>query len=346
MIKRSLATRVFRLSLVGIVFLIGLIGIIGTNGNNEAKKPFFLAYIDREWKLQIRYSENGLEWQTATIGHPEIDRGPGLACDNDGVMYLTVFENALSKAQYNMGLGGATWDNSSTTIGDGHTGLIDSGCSIIYLGGNKYLVAFISSDQTKMYLFNTSNSIRDFESDVTPVVGVTNNNIEDRPALIKLSDKIIAAWVMTTKQVQIVTGTINSETPVWDPGYMFNVPEPGFYNPEGVIDLATDGEKYYLALMRQRVPEPDEIIKRFYMFIYSSSDGLHWERITSREIYKVSALSIAASGENNILAVCSSHVYNKVMRFNGSSWSFIDENQVYGEKLNNGGHDLTLFRRY
>ncbi len=349
--KNSIDIKHFRIILIGLVCFLGLFGIIATNGdddNGEVKKPFILAFIDTDWRLQIRWSNNGLNWESATIGNTPIDRGPGLACDDTGVLYITAFGNTVSKAQYNRGVGPSTWDNSPTTIGDGHTGLIDSGSSIAYLDGNKYLVTFVSGDQTKVYVLNTSNSSRDFESDVTPVIGVINNNVDDRPALIRLNEELLAGWITTEKQLQLVKGKIVSGAPEWDAGYTFNVPETGFYSPESVIDLATDGNQFYLALLRESHASPGNTFADFHVFIYTSTNGLNWTKLTSHSTGNINirALSIAASGSNDIISIESGGLRNAVMRYNGTTWSSLNVEQVFGDKLNNVGHDLTLFKRY
>lgn len=326
-----------------LIALLGTLVLCGCDNDVTVKKPFTLAYVDRNWRLRIRWSDDGTTWSSASGATPDADRAPGIAANAEGVLYLAVFVDGFSRARMMMGLGPAIWDSSSVQVGDGHTGDIDSATSIVHVDGQKWLVAFQDGNQARVYEFDTTSTVRDLGADVTPVSGVMNANLDDRPAMVNMGGRLIVSWLMKTKQVQIVTGNIVDGAPEWDAGYIFSTPEPGFLAPEGGHDLAQDGETFYLAVIRERVPEADQILKRFFLFIYTSTDGLHWSRLASREVKISHAVSIAARAPDDIIAITSSSAYNKVHRFNGSSWSFLDESTVFGGNLNNGGHDLTLY---
>ena len=313
--------------------------------DGDAKKPFTLAYVDTNWKLRIRWSDDGTNWTSASGGNPNIDRAPGIAANDAGVLYLAVFQDAISDAKFMMGLGPATWDSNPSTVGNGHRGDIDSGTSITHVEGQSWLVAFRHGNQARVFEFDSSSGTRDFGSDVTPVSAVTNNNLDDRPAMVNRNGRLIVSWLMTNKQVQMVTGNIVSGAPVWDAGYLFNTPESGFLAPEGAHDLAADDQNFYLAVVRERVPESGQILKRFFLFIYTSTDGQHWTTLTSREVKIPTALSIAARATDDIVAIVTAPAFNKALRFDGSSWTFLDNNVVFGSNLNNAGHDLTLYAK-
>ncbi len=334
--------------LVAVVTVLAFIGIVGTNDNDNGgiKKPFTLAFVDQNWKLRIRWSDDGLNWTAATGGNPSIDRAPGIAANDAGVLYLALFQDSVSDAKYMMGVGPGTWDSTPSTVGNGHRGKLDSGTSIVHVSEQNWLVAFQNGNQARVFEFNSSPTVRDFGNDVTPVTGVTNNNLADRPAIVNRNGFLLASWLMDNKQLQMVTGNIVSGAPVWNSGYIFDTPEAGFLAPEHAHDLATDGQKLYLAIVRERVPEAGQILKRFFMFIYTSTDGLHWTKLTSREVKISTALSIACRATNDIVAILTASAYNKAMRFDGSSWTFLNENAVFGSPLNNAGHDLTLFARH
>ena len=335
------------------LFLVVLLGALAlcscrhdNNGNNgPTEEPFTLAYVDTNWQLRIRWSEDGTNWSAAEGGNPSIDRAPGIAADATGVLYLAIFQDAVSDARMMMGLGPAVWDNSSRKVGDGHRGDIDSGTSIAHVEGEDYLVTFIHNNKAQVFEFDASSGARDFGADVTPVSGVTNNNLDDRPAIVNRNGRLIVSWLMTTKQVHMVTGNIVSGAPVWDAGYNFNTSEPGFLAPEGALDLAHDGESFYLAIVRERVPDSGQILKRFFLFIYTSTDGMHWTRLASREVKKPTAMSIAARAPDDIIAILSAPAYNKAFRYNGSNWTILNESAVFGANLNNAGHDLTLYAK-
>ena len=310
------------------------------------KAPFTLAYVDTHWRLQIRLSDDGLNWRSASVGHPEIDRAPGIAANDTGVFYLAIFQDAVSNAGFMMGLGPATWDSRPSTVGNGHRGEIGSGTSILHVQGKKWLVAFRHGNRAKVLEFDSSSSVRDFGSDVTPVAAVTNDNLDDRPAMVNRNGSLIVSWLMTNKRLQVVTGNVASGAPVWDAGYLFTTPERGFLAPERAHDLSTDGQNFYLAVVRARVPEPGQTIKHYFLFIYRSTDGQHWTMLTSHEIQVPSALTIAARGTNDIVAIATGSTFTTALRFDGSSWALLNRNAVFGSNPNNVGHELTLYAKY
>lgn len=331
----------------GILLFVVLFGAVGLGDcsppTTEVNKPFTLAYVDRDWQLRIRWSDDGMNWQSSSGGNPSIDRAPGIAANDAGVTYLAVFSDALSNAKFMMGIGPAAWDSTPHTVGNGHQGDIESGTSIVHLEGQKWLVAFLHQNQARVFEFDSSTGVRDFGAEVTPVSAVTNQNINDRPAMVNQNGKLLVSWLLTNKQVQLVTGNIVSGAPVWDAGYLFNTPEPGFLAPEAAHDLATDGQNFYLAVIRERVPESGQVLKRYFLFIYTSTDGQRWTKLTSQEVKKPESLSMAARDKDDIVAIVTAPAYNKALRFDGSGWSFLDNNAVFGSNVNNAGHNLTLY---
>ncbi len=245
----------------------------------------------------------------------------------------------------------ANWGGSSSTVGDGHRGDIDSGTSVVHVEGQKWLVAFQHYDQAKVFEFDSSVDAPHFGAEVTPVPGVVNNNLIDRPAMVNRNGRLIVSWLMSDK-LQMVTGDIQVGQPVWQSGYLFddNVTEQGFGPAVGAQDLAHDGQDFYAAVVRRRDPQPGEEVIHYYVFIHTSNNGLNWTRLTHNEIFKIPhSMGIAARGPNDII-VLSTFRYSaiagtQVFRFNGSNWTLLDDNAVFGSNLNNAGHDLTLYAK-
>jgi len=320
-------------------------------GNGEVKKPFALAYVDTNWKLRIRSSDDGINWTSASGATPEIDSAPGIAPDASGVLYLAIFENAVSDAKFLTGLGPAVWDSSPFTVGDGHRNEIQSATSVVNIGGTKYLVAYNHNNQAKIVEFDHATSVRDFGAEWTPVIGVVNSNLVDRPALVLRNGRLIGSWLMAN-QLQMVTGDIQAGVPVWQAGYMFNanVTEQGFGSPIGAFALAEDGQTFYAAVVRQRDPLPGEQISHYFLFIYTSNNGLNWTRLTSRETMLPTAMAIAAGGTNDIITILSNQATATspalAYRFNGSSWTVLNNSVIFGNNPINRGHDFTLFKKH
>lgn len=348
--------RLARVLAMSLIIAVGLITIIGTrNGNGPPPahaRPFVLAYVDIDspsWRLRLRYSEDGVTWVTPSAGTPTADRAPGLA-DNNG-MYLAVFQDGVSRTRYMVGLGAAAWDSQPSLVGNGHVGELDSGTSIAHMTGNDWLVGYVSQTAAKIRKFSTST--RDFvDNPVTPVLSVVNNNLIDKPAITIRYPTVVVSWLMQD-QLQVVTGDVQSGTPVWQPGYLFsaNVTEQGFGPPIGAHDLVHDGEKFYMGVIRHQIP-PDVYdpgaVSQYFMFIYTSDDGLHWSKLTQRQTMNPHAMSIAARGTNDIIAILTHgtmYAPTNAYRFNGSSWSALDEQVIFGDHINNAGHDFTLYAR-
>lgn len=317
----------------------------GDTNNGDTKEPFTLAYVDTSWRLRIRWSDDGTNWSAASGGNPSIDRAPGIA-SNAGILYLAIFQDSVSDAKGLMGLSPETWDNTPFTVGDGHRGELDSGTSIVHVEGQNWLVAYVHQNRANIVKFDDSLSVRDFGAEVTPVPAVVNNNLVDRPALVNRNGRLIVSWLMQN-QLQMVTGDIQAGDPVWQPGYMFNanVTEQGFGPPIGAHDLAHDGQNFYAAVVRQRDPLPDEVISHYFLFIYTSNNGLNWTKLTFRETMNPQSMSIAARGPNDIIAILSRSMLTptNAYRFNGTSWSVLDVNAIFGSNAMNAGHDFTLF---
>lgn len=333
-----------------ILFIVVVTALLAGCDNNDSnitsqKKPFTLAYIDQGWRLRIKHSMDGTSWTSAEGANPETECVPGITADDKGVMYLAVFRNAALQARFMMGLGPGIWDSSSRNVGDGHFGEIDSATSAVHVEGENWLVAYEHDNQAKVCEFSSRPGVRDFGNDVTPVSGVTNDNLVDRPAMVNRKGRLLISWLMENKKVQLVTGNIVSGSPVWDAGYMFNVSETGYKEPEWALALAQDGESFYLAIMREKNPEPDQMLREFTLFIYKSSDGLHWSKLTSRHLGARirHAVCIAARSQNDILTIASSRLTTDILKFNGSSWTNIDYDTVFGDNALMGGYDLTLY---
>jgi hypothetical protein len=149
-------------------------------------------------------------------------------------------------------------------------------------------------------------------------------------------------------QLQMVTGDIQAEEPVWQPGFMFsaNVTEQGFGPPIGAHALAHDGQTFYAAVVRQRNPLPGETVSHYFLFLYTSNDGLHWSKLTSRESRNPQSMSVAARGTNNIIVILSSSIVLGpaiAYRFDGSNWTVLDNSAIFGTNPINAGHDFTLY---
>ena len=336
-----------RLILVASVCIAGFLGIIGTNNGNgiEIVKPYFLGYMDENDQLRIRWSENGSAWQSSSMANTEIKYGPGITCDETGILFLSVFCTTDGRAQFSKTTRADDWENPSH-IGNGHMGEIESAVSLIYLHQYDYVMAYLHDDRAKYIILNNTGTNPDFGEDITPVLGVTNNNLVDRPALVRLHDKVLAGWINDDNEIELVIGTIEEGVLTWTPGYKFSNTEEGFEEPHSVIDLASDNDKFYLACLRTN--EHSDILEEYSVFIYTSADGLHWTKLTSRHIgvSRIRTLSIAANNADTIMLAESSIYFQRVMRYNGSLWEELSDEIVFGSNLNKKGEDLTLFKQY
>jgi hypothetical protein len=346
--SHSFRGRFARLVLVTAVAVLGLYGIIATDGNTNTRKPYALVFVDTDWRLRIRWSDDGINWEEATGANPYVDWTSGIAADDRGALYVVVFADAVLDARFMTGLGPANWDSHSFLVGDGHHADICSATSVAHVSELNWLVAYENDDRmAQVKEFNSSSTVKDFGNDVTPVVGVINGDLHGRPRIVNRNGQLLMSWLTNSKQLQMVTGNIVSGAPVWNNGYIFNKPEPGFRDaPEYAFDLAADGQCFYLAIVRQRDPQPDEQLKYFSFFIYTSTDRLHWTPLTSREIMIPDNLSIAARATNDIVAIVTAPLFNRPMRFDGTSWADLDVNAVFGSPLNNAGFPLTLYAKY
>jgi hypothetical protein len=345
MFKKQFSWKKFlKIFLFLIVLIIGIWTIIATNGGGT-KKPFILSYVDTSWKLRFRWSDDKITWNDPSGTPQNVDFVGGVDVDNAG-MYMSIFKSSGSyPVQALRGLY-TVWDSQSKTVGDGHRYEIASGTSIVFVQGQIWLVAYNHYNSAKVVTYDNTYP-QDFKTEVTPVIGVINNNITDKPALVNRNGKLIVAWLMND-QLQMVTGDIQGGLPVWQPGYLFsaNVVEQGYGSPIGSMALAHDGNIFYAAVVRQRDPLPDEQISHYFLFIYTSNDGIHWNALTSRESMNPESMSMAARGTNDIVIILTRRMeYGPInaYKFDGTVWAIIDNNAIFGSNPMNPGFDLTLF---
>ncbi len=240
-------------------------------GHPDTTKRYILAYVDTNWLLRFRWSDDGTTWTTAGGTPQSVDWGSGIDMDDAGI-YMAIYKSSGSyPVKVLRGLYNA-WDSTPRTVGsEGYPNEIHSGTSIVHVEGEKWLVAYNNYNQAKVVIYD--NSIpQDFKDVVTPVIGVVaNNDLIDKPALVNRNGKIIVSWLMEN-QLQMVTGDIQSGIPVWQPGYSFsaNVVEQGYGPPIGSHGLARDLQHFYAAVVRQRDPLPGEQVSRYFLFVYIS----------------------------------------------------------------------------
>lgn len=110
-----------------------------------------------------------------------------------------MFRDGFSGAKLAMGITPSVWDRTPATAGNGHLDEVDSATSIAHVGGQDWLVAFQHGDQARVFEFDSSRTVRDFGSDATPVTGVTNDNLVDRPAIVNRNGLLVASWLLTNK---------------------------------------------------------------------------------------------------------------------------------------------------
>lgn len=339
------------------VFLAGILAIMATTPPGpvleDVSKPFVLSYVDTSFRLRIRWSDDGMNWNTpSAVATPPIDRAPGIAANTAGVVYLAIFDDAASDARFITGIGPDTWDSTTTLVGNGYRPEIQSGTSITYISGQNWATAFRRQNSAKLRMFDMTSTVRDFGPEITPVIGTVNNSVSDKPAIVNMNGTVLMSWLMND-QLQMVTGTVQGGSIAWDAGYRFDqtVVESGFGPPEGAHDLASDGTNFYLAVVRQRDPLPGEQLQRHFLFIYTSTNGLNWTLLNSdQQVRLAQSLGLAARGTDDILAMVSVQATQLppafVHHFDGSNWSNIDPDDVFGTNPMNKGHDFTLYARH
>jgi hypothetical protein len=319
-----------------------------TPGNNP--RPYVLAYRDNNHTLRIRWSNDGTTWASAEHATPTINAAPGIATYS-GTLYLGIFLNSDLEVRRISADRASAWDPNTYTIGNGHIGEIQSGTNVSHVSSNQWLVAYKHTLQAKIVTYDNSTGVKDFGAEVTPTAQA-NNNIIDKPAMVNRSGRILVSWLMPQGQLQIVPGNIQNGQPVWESGYLFNpnFPEQGYGPPIGAHDLAYDAEKFYLGIVRIKDPDVNQQVDRYYLFIYTSTNGVQWEKLSQIEIFESpdnAALSIAARGEDDLIAIISRPDSTQVpgthvRRFNGSNWLELTRDSVFGEYPIDGGHDFTL----
>ena len=336
------------------ICLAGVLSIIATSPPGpivqQISKPYVLAYVDTNWRLRIRWSDDGETWMTASAATPTIDRSPGIAANPAGLVYLAIFDDTVSDARFIMGIGPASWDSTTLLVGNGHRPEIQSGTSIAYLNAPHWLVAYRHQNSAKVVTFNDSNNVRDFGPEITPVPGTVNLNVTDKPAIANMGGRVLVSWLMNN-QLQMTSGTVQGNTVNWDTGYLFNatVTASGFGPPIGAHDLATDGTNFYLAVVRQRDPRPGEQLQRHFLHIYTSPNGLNWSLLNNdQEVRVPQSLGLAARATNDLMAIVSFQATQVqpafVYLFDGA-WTDIPNADVFGTNPINAGHDFTLYAR-
>lgn len=304
---------------------------------------YMLAFAEEgTYRIRVRWSMDGDTWEDADF--PNVTASPyhgvGAASDELGALTIIPWTNNSNNIEVVWGLG-VTFESSSSVVS---TDIAGSAPSAVKGAGDQWLIAYTKAGNAVTVRIYDPSDRGFLPSDFAPIQA--KSNAFCRPALVRLRDKVILAWLSgeyMRDSIGFAVGDISeSGIPNWTSTYFFNLPSQfrgSCYSdlaphPEPV--LTHDHDRFYLGFIRQTKRCPDVIDRGLVkedFFLYSSTDGLSWSyNGTKGQIPLYSFVNIAGRSDGSIIVAMVNPqdrgVYNKqVYRWvagGNPEWTLLD----------------------
>lgn len=313
------------------------------------KESFMLAYIDTGERIRVRYSNDGLTWQSATLQGGIADANIGTASSDDAVgsVRLMGHNGNVAKLHVRYGIGADVWDNSDIVY-DSEPTPRGEAPRIACSATNRWLFTNLGGSNGYTPTVRLYNSSSKTFSDVSPTAQNLNmgNLVGWRaPSIITMRTRVLLGYlrfsgigdVGTLADMQIMQGVTDaSGVPAWSNASTFNVQEPGFGPPQTIPAFAHDHTNIYLAVVRKSISN-----NSLRLFIYASPDGSSWQLSeTLDQVPQVSnpvglRIGIAAHSNGTKLVMFTGGGAPKMYRTTGSGWNEVPAGNVFGSNTPN-----------
>jgi hypothetical protein len=296
------------------------------------KETYLLAFVDRNERVRLRTSADGLTWSDDTPPQLSLgDNGAGVSASQDvvGAIRHLAYPNVAGRLQVRVGLGNGNWDSGDVDLNVRPSGRPTE----VPIDANHSLFASLSGGRA---VFHKVDVKRRTVTDVTPTgVGtILNSNLRRTPAIARMRNRIVVAWQRFSsnepsgqpREIQIVAGDVSAAGAItWTHAYTF--PTNAYGNAISQPTLTHNHESFLLGLVRTP--------KGRVFIVHSSRDGVLW---TEEQNFIVgppgdpidTTAELAARSDGTMVAAFVGPSTRQAFRYAGGQWNPLEAGSVFG----------------
>ena len=268
------------------------------SGQLQNHPAFQLTYIDSNFAVRVRYSDDGLTWNDGNISALD-NAGVGASASPDvaGVTRLVAHGSSAGSLRLHFGLGPETWDANPVALPNLNPA---SRPTIVDVGQSRYLIAFIPPNSRQFELWLYDHGART-TTQIPVSVGRGNDSLRFAPAMAYLpadpaagrpGNRVAMAWARYGRpnspdptSIRTLYANINQGTSVGIGGgfFVINTDSLDSFNYQGSIPhllsppvMAHDHTKFILATHERFFGLQPTTRMAEYLQMHTSPDGERW----------------------------------------------------------------------
>lgn len=299
---RTMLTRTQVALILLLLLIFGITTGVSTNPPRppEPRESFMLAYIDNNERIRVRYSNDGVTWNAASLSGAIADAGVGAGASSDNVGLSTILSHggAIARLHLRFGVGADNWDGT-----DRRYDAISPRRrpTIVNIGNNHYLIAFLQNDEFRIVNYDHSQSTF---ADITPTpapAGLQNNGLHNSPAMAYRDGRVVLSWMRheqpgnpSPRDVQVLGGDVNQSGQVtWTNTFTLSLRAMSRWSAHKILaepSLSSNRNAFSLSIMHAwACPErgcfaTDECFRgaETEVMLWTSDDGYRWYEGTGK----------------------------------------------------------------
>jgi hypothetical protein len=307
------------------------------DNGDEDTQAFTLAFADATTgRVQVRYSTDGLSWQSSDFPAEIRAGGVGAASESRGILQMIGW-NENGSIRLIQGLGAANWSPTPVDAIPEEQAL--STPALSFLGGGKWLVAFRSPDvdpsssaRIVVRIFDTSTTPpRYLPGSVTPGPEFSNLNVFGHPAAVFLDGEVWLAWTTPNNRTRLLRGVFSGSQISWEEGEALEFPDVHCQPTSSSPALTHDHESVYLAHLCHD-PAP---VGRYLLNILRR-EGSGWQHVAMHYGLPVNAtIDIAARAPDTLVAAWVGNNLGQpgnagAAHYQNNEWTELSADEVFG----------------
>jgi hypothetical protein len=289
-------------------------------------------------KIAVRYSSDGLSWQSGLFPAEIIaGGGVGAASEPRGILQIIGW-NDNGTIRLIQGLGAANWSNEPIAATPEEPAL--SAPALTFLGDGKWLVAFLSPDvdptggnRVVVRLLDTSTSPpRYVEGSEAPGAEFGNLQVVGHPAAVSLNGEVWLAWNTRSNRTYLLRGTFLNSQLTWEEGEVLEYPDIHCQPTSGSLAFTHDHESIYFAHLCH---DPAPVGQ--YLLNILRRVGSGWQHVTMHYGLPVnSSIDIAGRSPDTLVAAWVGADLGEVDNagaalFRENEWTELSADEVFGQ---------------